>query len=52
MARVALRSARPRDLSQLSYTLTLLPEIKTVLAESLPELITALGDHEEMAALL
>ena len=52
MARVALRSARPRDLSQLSYTLTLLPEIKTVLAESLPELITALGDHEAMAALL
>ena len=52
MARVALRSARPRDLSQLSYTLTLLPEIKTVLAALLPELITALGDHEAMAALL
>jgi DNA mismatch repair protein MutS len=52
-ARVALRSARPRDLSGLCGTLTRLPELAGVLdaagSERLAELASALQGHEEIA---
>lgn len=56
LARVALGSARPRDLSQLGSALLLLPELKTQLhlakAERLTELAMATGDHKPTALLL
>jgi len=64
LTRVALRSARPRDLSTLRDALALLPDIRhtlagaasdaSVLAASprLSELAAALGEHDDIAALL
>jgi len=56
LARVALRSARPRDLASLRHALTGLPAIAAGLdavdAERFRELRTALGEHEETRALL
>ena len=53
LTRVALRSARPRDLSGLRDTLNRLPEINALLqrmdAPRLNELRTALGQHPELA---
>ena len=53
LTRVALRSARPRDLSGLRDTLNRLPEIDALLqrmdAPRLNELRTALGQHPELA---
>ncbi|MEM7432670.1 MAG: DNA mismatch repair protein MutS, partial [Pseudomonadota bacterium] len=50
LARVALRSARPRDLAQLGVSLSRLPELKTMLAAIdsplLASLNTDLGDHK------
>ncbi len=49
-ARIALRSARPRDLSTLRDSLELLPQIATLLtpldSPLLAQLIARLGDHE------
>lgn len=54
LTRVALRSARPRDLSGLRDGLLRLPEIEAVLqsaeAPRLRELRTALGQHPELTA--
>jgi len=56
LSRIALRSARPRDLSTLRDGLTMLPDIRAVLAPldspRLRELSDALGEHAEEAALL
>lgn len=56
LARVALRSARPRDLSTLRDALAALPSLRTQLAAldspSLQSLADALGDHDASAALL
>jgi len=55
-ARIALRSARPRDLSGLCETLTQLPELAAVLdtapAEMLRELAQALAPHDAIVTLL
>ena len=52
LARVALRSARPRDLAQLRTALTLLPEFKAGLhlagAERLSALALAMGEHRAL----
>nr|MDQ3038972.1 DNA mismatch repair protein MutS [Pseudomonadota bacterium] len=54
--RVALRSARPRDLSTLRDALALLPQVRTVLAPldspRLSALAQELGEHDATAALL
>mgnify|MGYP002653551119 CR=1 FL=1 len=53
LARVALRSARPRDLTGLSASLQSLPVVTAALATELPErlqhLRTSLGDHTGLA---
>lgn len=45
LSRVALRSARPRDLRQLALALSRVPEIKRVLAAVDSPLLTALNDQ-------
>ncbi|RPE81337.1 DNA mismatch repair protein MutS [Vulcaniibacterium tengchongense] len=56
LARVALRSARPRDLSTLRDGLGLLPDVRAVLAPldspRLRELAAELGEHDAHAHLL
>lgn len=56
LARVALKSARPRDLAQLRVGLTRLPEIAAQIAVLPPSLLqnlhTYLGDFSELAGLL
>ena len=56
LARIALLSARPRDLSTLGSTLQLLPALQQQLAQLdsplLQELSTAIGTHPEVVALL
>ena len=61
LSRVALRSARPRDLSTLRDGLALLPAVRTILASLDPagngsprlgELHDALGEHEASARML
>ncbi|MBX6420192.1 MAG: DNA mismatch repair protein MutS [Nevskia sp.] len=53
LARVALRSARPRDLAGLAHSLAALPIVQAALAETaaplLLELRARLGDHRELA---
>jgi len=45
ISRIALKSARPRDLIQLRQTLALLPEIKSILINNQAELIKELSSH-------
>jgi DNA mismatch repair protein MutS len=56
LARVALRSARPRDLAQLRNALAVLPELGTLLAgldaPLIARLATETGTHPEIHALL
>src|SRR5690606_463086 len=56
LSRVALRSARPRDLSTLRDGLAMLPEVRKLLAPvdspRLQVLAASLGEHEALAALL
>ncbi len=56
LARVALGSARPRDLAQLRNALALLPELKALLhitkAERLAQLALDAGDHKATRLLL
>ncbi|WP_147651758.1 DNA mismatch repair protein MutS [Vulcaniibacterium gelatinicum] len=56
LARVALRSARPRDLSTLRDGLALLPQVRTLLAPldspRLQALAAELGEHADTCALL
>ncbi len=53
LARVALRSARPRDLVRLGEGLAALPEVRTAaLGEELAERREALGEFKEIAELL
>jgi DNA mismatch repair protein MutS len=56
LSRVALRSARPRDLTQLRSSLAALPAVRTALAAldapSLRELLARTRDHEDVVALL
>ncbi len=56
LARLALRSARPRDFARLRNALTHLPELKATLADShsprLGQLITQLGEFPDELALL
>jgi DNA mismatch repair protein MutS len=56
LSRIALRSARPRDLSTLRDALNLAPNLRQTLAEidspRLHELATRLGEHGDSAALL
>jgi DNA mismatch repair protein MutS len=56
LARVALKSARPRDLAQLRYALGELPALQTQLRQLDSPLISALardiGEHPEIHALL
>ncbi|TLZ29957.1 MAG: DNA mismatch repair protein MutS, partial [Gammaproteobacteria bacterium] len=56
LARVALRSARPRDLTQLRSSLTALPGVRTALdaldAQLLKELRARMQEHEDVATLL
>jgi len=56
LARIALRSARPRDLSTLRDALNLLPRLRELLAPldspRLQELAAELGEHGEHAKLL
>jgi DNA mismatch repair protein MutS len=56
LARVALRSARPRDLSGLSLSLSGLPAVKTALAGAeaplIGRLLQQLGEHGELTAYL
>ncbi len=56
LARIGLRSARPRDLTTLSATLELLPQLQTLLARRdsplLGELAAEIGTHPEVVALL
>jgi DNA mismatch repair protein MutS len=56
LSRVALRSARPRDLSTLRDGLSLLPQVRALLAPldspRLTELAAALGEHDDTADLL
>ncbi|RNF85476.1 DNA mismatch repair protein MutS [Lysobacter psychrotolerans] len=56
LSRIALRSARPRDLSTLRDGLGLLPELRALLAPldspRLAELAAELGEHDEHAHLL
>ncbi len=56
LTRIALLSARPRDLSTLAATLLILPELQQQIATLdsplLAELSTAIGTHPEVVALL
>ncbi|MFD0322928.1 MULTISPECIES: DNA mismatch repair protein MutS [Lysobacter] len=56
LSRIALRSARPRDLSTLRDGLGLLPDVRKILtpldAPRLNELCASLGEHDEHAHLL
>jgi DNA mismatch repair protein MutS len=56
LARIALRSARPRDLAHLRAALIRLPELKATLssldAPRLDELVTACGEHDSTRDLL
>jgi DNA mismatch repair protein MutS len=56
LARIALRSARPRDLSQLGAALALSPNLREILARidtpRLGELINQMADFDELCALL
>jgi DNA mismatch repair protein MutS len=56
LARIALRSARPRDLVQLRAALGAVPTLRRILANAqsplLRELTGAIGDHHEEHALL
>ncbi len=56
LARVALRSARPRDLTQLRASLAALPALKSVLCEVdsplIAELAGRIGEHADILALL
>jgi DNA mismatch repair protein MutS len=56
LARVALRSARPRDLAQLRASLRLLPDVRAALAgldsPLLQRLRETIGEHAEVLALL
>ncbi|MGH8181135.1 MAG: DNA mismatch repair protein MutS, partial [Steroidobacteraceae bacterium] len=56
LARVALRSARPRDLTQLRVSLAALPELRTVLREIdsplIGELAGRIGEHGDIVDLL
>ncbi len=56
LARVALRSARPRDLSRLAQSLNVLPELQPQCTQLNAKLITALalkaGEYSELTALL
>ncbi|MGY0650280.1 DNA mismatch repair protein MutS [Luteimonas sp. A537] len=56
LSRIALRSARPRDLSTLRDALGLLPGLRAALAAvdspRLQALVASLGEHEAQAALL
>lgn len=56
LSRIALRSARPRDLSTLRDGLGMLPDVRAVLAPldspRLAELAVELGEHDEHAHLL
>lgn len=45
LSRIALKSARPRDLIQLRQTLALLPDIKSILSNNHAELIQAISSH-------
>jgi len=55
-SRIALKSARPRDLLVLRNTLAVLPELQTVLADSdnpqLTQLCGQIGEHPELLVLL
>jgi DNA mismatch repair protein MutS len=56
LARVALRSARPRDLTQLRASLAALPALKSALCEIdsplVGELTARIGEHGEIVSLL
>ncbi|HEY5781317.1 MAG TPA: DNA mismatch repair protein MutS [Lysobacter sp.] len=56
LSRIALRSARPRDLSTLRDGLSMLPDVRSLLAPvdspRLAELAAELGEHDEHAHLL
>ncbi|RDY69810.1 DNA mismatch repair protein MutS [Lysobacter soli] len=56
LSRIALRSARPRDLSTLRDGLNMLPDVRTLLAPldspCLAELAAELGEHDDHAHLL
>ncbi len=56
LARIGLRSARPRDLSTLATTFALLPQLQDLLARHDSPLLAGLGDeigtHPEIVALL
>src|SRR6516225_2322610 len=56
LARVALRSARPRDLTQLRASLHALPALRSALAgldsKLLQQLRTSIGEHADVLALL
>jgi DNA mismatch repair protein MutS len=56
LSRVGLRSARPRDLTQLRSTLAILPELNTLLREVnsplIQNLLSAVGQHADEHALL
>ncbi|MEM7611160.1 MAG: DNA mismatch repair protein MutS, partial [Pseudomonadota bacterium] len=56
LSRVALRSARPRDLAQLGAGLAMVPDIVNTLADTdaalVRELVNRLGNHDETCALL
>ncbi len=56
LSRIALRSARPRDLTQLRGSLAVLPALRTTLAgldsPMLQALRARIGEHPEMLALL
>ena len=56
LSRVALRSARPRDLTQLRTSLTLLPALRTTLttidSPLIKELRTGINEHDDVVELL
>jgi DNA mismatch repair protein MutS len=56
LARVALRSARPRDLTQLRASLAALPALKSALREIdsplIAELAGHIGEHDDLVSLL
>jgi DNA mismatch repair protein MutS len=56
LARIGLKSARPRDLAQLRDTLALLPEVRASVAQldspQLQDTLTRMGDYPELSELL
>ncbi len=56
LARIGLKSARPRDLAQLRDTLSLIPDVaysvSTLDSPQIQETITRLGQHPELSKLL